>query len=162
MAFIKILTGERKGTRIEIDRDEVVFGRAPDNLIVLKDESISSKHCAIIRSGRNFVIRDLGSTNGTLLNDVSILEHQLSPGDNICAGNVEILFDGTDIDPYEAVVPSSEEDPQVTIKMAATRSNQNSAFNKRKQTSWIGYTLWTLVGVLTIGAMAFFLVILLK
>ena len=162
MAYIKILTGERKGTRLEIDRDEVVFGRAPDNLIVLKDASVSSKHCAIIRSGRKFVIRDLGSTNGTCLNDVAITEHQLSPKDTIQVGNIEVLFDGEDIDPYEPI-SQPDADPQVTIKMPASSSTTNTkVFNKRKKKSLVGYFMWGIIGILTIGAMGIFLYNLLK
>ena len=162
MAFVKILTGERKGTRIDIDRDEVVFGRAPDNLIVLKDESVSSKHCAIIRNGRNFVIRDLGSTNGTCLNDIVIQEHQLSPKDTIIVGSVEVLFDGDDIDPYQPITQDVE-DPQVTIKMPATSSATNTkVFNRRKKKNWLGVIMWIFIAIVTIGAMGLFLSSILK
>ena len=157
MAFIKILTGERKGTRVDIDRDEVVFGRAPDNLIVLKDESVSSKHCAIIRNGRKFVIRDLGSTNGTCLNDVEIQEHQLSPKDTIFVGSIEVLFDGDDIEPYQPLAQTTEEQ-QVTIKMSSTSSATNTkVFNKRKKKNWTGVIMWIFIAFLTIGAMGLFL-----
>ena len=164
MAFVKILTGDRKGTRVDIDRDEVVFGRAPDNLIVLKDESVSSKHCAIIRNGRKFVIRDLGSTNGTCLNDVEIQEHQLSPKDTIFVGSVEVLFDGDDIDPFDPIATThGTGDPQVTIKMPATSSATNTkVFNKRKKKNWTGVIMWTLIALATIGTMAYFLFSLLK
>ncbi len=156
MAFIKILAGERKGTRIDIDRDEVVFGRAPDNLIVLKDESVSSKHCAIIRNGRNFVIRDLGSTNGTCLNDIVIQEHQLSPKDTITVGSIDVLFDGDDIEPYTPITKDIEE-PQVTIKMPTSSSATNTkVFNKRKKKGW------SIIAILTIGAMGIFLFSILK
>ena len=163
MAFIKILTGERKGTRIDIDRDEIVFGRAPDNLVVLKDESISSKHCAIIRNGRKFVIRDLGSTNGTCLNDVEIQEHQLSPKDTISVGSVGVLFDGDDIDPFDNIATQSVEDPQATIKLSTSSNATNTkVFNRRRKKNWVVYTMWTLSAILTIGAIVFFLFYLLK
>ncbi len=162
MAFIKILSGERKGTRIDIDRDEIVFGRAPDNLIVLKDESVSSKHCAIIRSGRKFTIRDLGSTNGTCLNSVEIKEHQLSPKDTITVGNIDVLFDGDDIDPYTPIVQDGEA-PQVTIKLPASSNTTNTkVFNKRKKKGLLGYVMWTIIAIATIATMAYFLFSLLQ
>ena len=98
MAFLKILSGDLKGHRFEIDRDEVVIGRAPDNVVLLDDPSVSGKHCMVVRDGRKYSIRDLGSTNGTRLNDARISEYRLSPKDVIMAGSVEILFDGDDID----------------------------------------------------------------
>lgn len=161
MAFIKILTGKRKGTRIDIDRDEVIFGRAPDNLIVLKDESVSGKHCAIIRNGRKFLIRDLGSTNGTCLNGVEIIEHQLSPKDTINVGSIEVLFDGDDIEPYDPIEKATT-DPQVTIKLSATKNTNTKIFNKRKKKSVMGYVLWIIIAIATIGTMAYFLMALLK
>ncbi len=158
MAFIKIMSGERKGSRIDIDRDEIVIGRAPDNLVVLKDESVSGKHCAIIRNGRKFIIRDLGSTNGVLVNESPITEQQLKPKDKIMVGNVEILFDGDDIEITES--PENNDSEKTEIKTDIDTSSSaipnTIAFHKRKKKKWLAYLFWTLLAIFTIGALAYF------
>ena len=156
MAFIKIVSGDSKGTRVDIDRDEVVLGRAADNLVVLTDASVSGKHCAVIRRGRQFLLRDLGSTNGTRLNDVTITEHQLSPGDVFMAGDVELAFDGDDA---EAYVPPGQAQAEPTMKLPSTAAKGQipQAFNSRtggKKAASLAF--WVIGGLLLLAALGAF------
>jgi pSer/pThr/pTyr-binding forkhead associated (FHA) protein len=157
MAFIKIVSGDSKGTRVEIDRDEVVLGRAADNVVVLTDASVSGKHCAVIRSGRQFLLRDLGSTNGTRLNGVTITEHQLSPGDAFSAGDVEFSFDGEDVDAY---LPVAQPQGEPTMKLPATdaKGQLPEAFNARSDGKRAaGIALWVIGGLVLLGALGAFI-----
>lgn len=75
-------------------RGELIrMGRAPQNEIILEAKNISRFHCQIKREQNRLVIEDLGSTNGTFVNEVRITEpHMLSVGDVVRVGHEQIIF----------------------------------------------------------------------
>ncbi|MCU0727937.1 MAG: GGDEF domain-containing protein [Planctomycetes bacterium] len=71
---------------------EVVIGREPGGLS-LRDRKCSRRHAAVARRGDLYVVRDIGSTNGTLLNGVTLTgEQPLRDGDRIVIGQTVIKF----------------------------------------------------------------------
>lgn len=71
----------------------MTVGRAPTNRLVLQDEICSRNHCEIFQSGSGWVLRDLGSRNGTLLNGKQVVgDIPLSPGDMIQMGVTEFIY----------------------------------------------------------------------
>ncbi len=157
MAYLRIMTGPQKGQKYEIDRDEMVIGRASENVVVLEDPSVSSRHCAILRSGRRFTLRDLNSTNGTRLNSVTVKEHQLSPKDIVSVGSVDILFDGDDIEPFEP--PKAATGPQVTVRIPATSiGSAASAFKAKKDTKLFWIVTLSAVGIIALVMLLVFIV----
>lgn len=60
--------------------------------LVLNDPFISSRHCRIERREDGFLLRDLRSRNGTLLNGTKVLEAELHDGDRIQLGNTLLVF----------------------------------------------------------------------
>jgi len=77
----------------ELGGEYTHLGRAPGNEIPLPYPSVSSRHCIFILSGPDVVLRDLNSSNGTLVNGEAITEVILSPGDVIQTGVVKIKFE---------------------------------------------------------------------
>jgi FHA domain len=78
------------GQAIDIS-DGATLGRASRADIVLADPAISSEHARIRRIGRAWVISDLGSTNGTRLNDSRVDgDLPLAQGDVLTLGNVRL------------------------------------------------------------------------
>ncbi|MFA4947053.1 MAG: FHA domain-containing protein [Candidatus Krumholzibacteriia bacterium] len=71
---------------------EISVGRLPENDIVIDNLSVSRKHAVITSRNDGYVLRDLGSKNGTLLNGRPVSEANLSNGDVIVLGKYEILF----------------------------------------------------------------------
>jgi pSer/pThr/pTyr-binding forkhead associated (FHA) protein len=71
---------------------EMSIGRLPENDIVIDNLSVSRKHAVIESRATGFVLRDLGSKNGTILNNRPASEAKLSDGDMIVIGKYEILF----------------------------------------------------------------------
>lgn len=74
---------------------QITIGRLPENDIVIDNLSVSRKHSVIhsVRSG--YVVRDLGSKNGTLLNGEKVEQGELHDGDTISIGKYEIAFQVT-------------------------------------------------------------------
>ena len=70
-----------------IDRDRLSIGAADGNDLVLAHKSVSGRHAEIRRASTGFLVRDLGSTNGTFINGRRIEgEQPLRPGDEIRFG----------------------------------------------------------------------------
>jgi DNA-binding NtrC family response regulator len=84
------LNGPRKGEEVFIDRECFRIGKSPDNDLVLADATVSRDHCEIVRDARGYLLRDLGSTNGTLLDGAEIREGYLHAGAVISVGRVEL------------------------------------------------------------------------
>jgi pSer/pThr/pTyr-binding forkhead associated (FHA) protein len=83
-----------------LDRDEVVLGRKPSNDIQLDDQAISGRHCRFVRESSEYLedhfdyyVEDLGSTNGTKVNDVKIDRQLLKQGDVIKVGKHSFTYD---------------------------------------------------------------------
>ena len=92
MPKLLIKTGEQKGKTYPI-RDRVVFiGRDPSNAITLPDKQVSRKHASISPHGSEFIIEDLGSANGTMVNNHPVHRQVLRPGDKITLGSTILEF----------------------------------------------------------------------
>src|SRR5256885_6372454 len=76
----------------------VTLGRAPDNQIVINDSKASSHHAEIRFVGQDYTITDLGSTNGTFVNDQRLdrnVPRSLNAGDNIRIGDTLLTYEVT-------------------------------------------------------------------
>jgi hypothetical protein len=80
------------GKEWSLDRDAQVIGRLSGSEIEIQDTGASRRHAEIRRKGDDFVIVDLGSTNGTLVNDSPIAEYTLQDGDRITIGRTVLEF----------------------------------------------------------------------
>ncbi|MDX1649180.1 MAG: DUF4388 domain-containing protein [Myxococcota bacterium] len=75
------------------DGEEVVLGRSRECGLLLRSGQASRRHAAIRRGAGGVVLRDLGSTNGTFVNDVRVEgEQALSPGDRIQVGDAVVTL----------------------------------------------------------------------
>ena len=76
-----------------IDQQEVSIGRDPQSNIVLSDHGVSRQHARIYQTDTDFVIEDLGSSNGTYVDGVPIVSCVLHGGDSVQIGHSLFLFD---------------------------------------------------------------------
>ncbi len=78
--------------RLEVGR-EVVIGRSAECELRVPSVAASRRHAAVVRRADDVLVRDLGSTNGTLVNGAKIEgERMLEPGDRIEVGGVVVTF----------------------------------------------------------------------
>ena len=94
-AMIVIARGPQKGSRFLITSEGVEIGRASDCSIFLDDVTVSRKHASIVRGENEFILKDLGSLNGTYINNISVSQHSLVSGDEFQIGKFHLLFIGT-------------------------------------------------------------------
>ncbi len=69
-----------------------VIGRLEGSEVEIQDPGASRRHAEIRREGDDFIVVDLGSTNGTLVNDLTVSEHTLQDGDRITIGTTILEF----------------------------------------------------------------------
>ncbi|MEO0321882.1 MAG: sigma 54-interacting transcriptional regulator [Myxococcota bacterium] len=74
------------------ERDLITIGASDENDLVLGDETVSRQHCRIFQEGQSYLVRDLGSTNGTFVNRVRVREAYLEPGCTLTLGTSELRF----------------------------------------------------------------------
>ncbi|MBQ0042187.1 MAG: type VII secretion protein EssC [Lachnospiraceae bacterium] len=79
--------------------DNYSIGRSRENDLCLQDSLVSGKHCVLQKQGNSYVISDLGSTNGTIINDEIIrgITRILNSGDVIKVGASSFFVDGDSI-----------------------------------------------------------------
>lgn len=91
-AMLIIHRGPNRGERFLLDGSSITIGRASDNEIFLDDVTVSRKHAIINHRDQIFELQDLGSLNGTYVNNNSIARSTLSHGDEIQFGKYHMLF----------------------------------------------------------------------
>jgi len=91
-ACLVVLQGPRLGQRIEIGSEPLVIGRAPECDFQLPERSISRQHARVWLAPDGYRVKDLDSTNRTLLNEQPIIEAELKDGDHLTIGTCVLKF----------------------------------------------------------------------
>ncbi len=91
-AKVMLVSGRDAGSGFALDRERVILGRGPGVDKAFDDPSMSRQHAAIEFCGTGFRIRDLGSTNGVLLNGGSVQSAELQHGDRFEIGGQRFLL----------------------------------------------------------------------
>jgi hypothetical protein len=73
--------------------DELLLGRDRSCAVVLDDPTVSRRHAHLRYRDGAWIVRDLGSTNGTTVNGASVTRSQLRPGDLVAFGDQTLLVD---------------------------------------------------------------------
>jgi len=83
------------GERIGLMGRAVVIGRLPDCDITVNDPNVSRRHAEVRPVGSGWIVVDLGSTNGTRVNGVTVREQALRAGDEITVGSSRIRYEAS-------------------------------------------------------------------
>lgn len=90
--ILMILNGPNKGDSYRIEGGDIVLGRHPEADIFLSDITVSREHARIVREGKESVLYDNGSLNGTYLNRQEIERAVLNDQDEIQVGKFKIMY----------------------------------------------------------------------
>lgn len=91
-AILVVRSGPNEGARFSLTSSDSFIGRHPDSTICLDDVTVSRRHAHVERAGDAVVLRDLGSLNGTYVNQERIEEAVLSHGDEVQIGRYRMVF----------------------------------------------------------------------
>lgn len=102
-AHLVVQLGPQPGQTFDITAAQITIGRSPANEISIPDPEISRKHARLVRQGAEYAVEDLGSTNGTFVNDRRIVGlTPLHDGDIIELGEaVRLLYEAESTLPIE-------------------------------------------------------------
>ncbi len=89
---LSVVEGADKGREAVMQKASISIGSLESNDLVLHDPTVSRVHAVVEELPEGYVLRDLGSTNGTFINGVQIREGYLSAGAVIRIGTTDILF----------------------------------------------------------------------
>lgn len=87
-----VVSGPLQGKEYVLASDTFTIGTGVHNDLVLEDSTISKRHCEIIADESGYQIRDLGSTNGTLVQGVNVSSAYLNTGAEIQLGKTRLIF----------------------------------------------------------------------
>jgi pSer/pThr/pTyr-binding forkhead associated (FHA) protein len=114
MDVVLVMFKDDERREFPLTSKKVVLGRRPDCDLRIPTRDVSRRHCEIGPGEKRseLIVRDLGSSNGTFVNDKRVSETQLKPGDRLTVGPVTFVVringEPTDIKPQD-VAPQLEE-----------------------------------------------------
>ncbi|MBI9115397.1 FHA domain-containing protein [Sanguibacter suaedae] len=91
-ALLIMQRGQSAGSRFLLDAERTVAGRSEHADIFLDDVTVSRKHAEFVRELDDFLVRDIGSLNGTYVNRTRIESALLRAGDEVQIGKYRMLF----------------------------------------------------------------------
>lgn len=91
-ACLVVIYGQDLGKKYRFSQENLIIGRSSKSDIHIDEESVSRSHCRLKRIGKGITIKDLGSTNGTYVNDHQADEIILRDGDLIKVGRTIFKF----------------------------------------------------------------------
>ena len=102
-----IVAGGPEGTEHELDQPKLSVGRGPGVDLAFDDSAMSREHAVLEFAEDSFRIRDLGSTNGTLLNGDDVKSRALSHGDRLQLGEhvFQFVLEKRERQPRTYVIP---------------------------------------------------------
>lgn len=135
--YLKVIKGFEEGKVIPLSEEEMTLGRADENDIVIRVAEVSRKHAVLSKQQEGYLLRDLGSTNGTFVDRKRIGgKYLLKPGDTIMLGDAVHLRYGSEletVDPLEDTPPAPMEVPEPPPPPPPPAEAEEPAFEKKEQ-----------------------------
>lgn len=102
MAYLTVVEGPDEGTRYELT-DECVLGRALDCQVQIQDLTVSRRHARISKVIGGYEVADLGSGNGTFVNESAVTRHLLNDRDVVRVSQLKLIFSSRSAAPEKKV-----------------------------------------------------------
>jgi predicted component of type VI protein secretion system len=119
-----VASGVHQGKAIPIVGPQFVIGRDPVCQLRPASQAVSKQHCAVlVRDGKVYV-RDMGSTNGTILNEATLKdeEREVKPNDSLKVGPLDFTVRIEATVPKEDGTPLPERNPETAAALAAVKA----------------------------------------
>jgi pSer/pThr/pTyr-binding forkhead associated (FHA) protein len=104
------LTGAKKGEAYVLMGNRIVIGRSEKADISLNDTKASREHAEVTKVGDSWVVTDLGSQNGIIVNDKKVTQKNLGANDKLIVGQTVFKFAKVDVADKNKVIKESGED----------------------------------------------------
>ena len=117
MAYLTIrIKGEEGYRRVPLDKDRMVLGRSSACELLIPSTAVSREHCAFVREGEQWLVEDLGSSNGTRIGERKVDGRApLAEKDLVKAGVARCTF-------HLGPIPNADEASEPTEEAAPTRT----------------------------------------
>lgn len=103
---LTVIQPDSAPTQLSLPVQTITLGRASDCTVPIRDRFLSRRHAEISYDAGQWLVRDCGSVNGTLLNGIRVSSvAALHPGDRILLGDSEVLFEEPSSQPAPQLVP---------------------------------------------------------
>ncbi|MBU6293957.1 MAG: FHA domain-containing protein [Planctomycetes bacterium] len=120
LGFLVMIAGGPAGFRIPLRNPRSILGRSPASTIRVPDPSISRSHCSLVFNGTHWVVADLGSSNGTYVDEHEVTQPVLAmPGSILGMGNVQFRI--------EYALPEQSTQPEAPLEVEAQLVDENFA-----------------------------------
>ncbi len=156
MPNITVLNGEETGKTYAWTAERIRIGRNSANDFVIANASVSGEHCLIERCEGGWRVKDLGSTNGTRLNNQPITMATLHADDVVAFGDIAVSIQGEDLPVAEQEATESfDAIPRTTIVMRPTKgvAGPVEGFGKKSESKKM---LNLLIGIGVVAAIGLF------
>ncbi|NNF59345.1 MAG: FHA domain-containing protein, partial [Rhodothermaceae bacterium] len=110
VCYLEWAAGDHKGEKVWLDSPRVTIGRRDSNTIPIDDRMSSGHHAEVTKDLNGYTVRDLGSTNGTLVNGEPTTEAPLNHGTRIRIGNSRFMFKDPSMKDIEIELSQFDED----------------------------------------------------
>ncbi len=127
MARLLLMFNKQVVKEVPLLTESLTLGRREDNGIVIDNLAVSTFHARIDKTGSNYILTDLQSTNGTYVNDERITSRKLLNGDNIRIGKHVLIFVATDQEK-----PDGEGEPTLNNTMILDTQSQRQLLARQK------------------------------
>ena len=87
-----VVSGALQGQEFVVDKDVFTVGAGTGNDLLLPDETVSRRHCELIYTDNGYLLRDCGSTNGTVVQGVRMTEAVMNQSTEFQLGDTKIVF----------------------------------------------------------------------
>ena len=130
---LRVTAGSHAGREIKVPGSKFLIGRSEDCQLRANSDKISRHHCVITNEGTRIVVRDLGSKNGTELNDRKLVgeEAELNNSDRLVVGPLQ----------FEVLIVADtqgEKKPKVSsVAEAAARTAEGSSADEGEVEAWL-------------------------
>lgn len=91
-AIVHVVRGPNAGSTYQLADDVTSIGRHPDSAVFLDDITVSRRHSEIVKEAGGYVVRDVGSLNGSYVNRERVDVAALHDGDEIQVGRFHLVF----------------------------------------------------------------------